>query len=317
MGEGGIGRAGRAPPARGRLRESCGRASCRPHAPRRQRGRLGRRWERTAGVQCVWAASAARWPGGLGVCRGVCAHVRVDLWGASAWRARPWGAGCARESGECAGGVCACSPGGRAGWSRREERGRAGLCARVCARGRRHPLSRGLTAVPEDAARVRPLSLPPRSFPEPSTLPPPRPASPLRSDRDPPLGSSKARRGAGRPRRLPARPLAGRRGAAGGGRKGEKRQDAAAAAAEEPGPSIPVPALRGPASPAFPSRAPAPPQPPALQPAPHVPSRPPVFSRSPSLSLVRLSLSFPLPHSFLSFPGALFFSHVLESPDGG
>lgn len=100
---------------------------------------------------------------------------------------------------------------------------RGALCG-VYARGRPRPLSPGLTASLGDAALVRPLSPPPRSFPEPGILPfspRPRPASPLRSDRDPSLGSSKARRGAGAPQRLPAWPIKARsvagRGGGGGG----------------------------------------------------------------------------------------------------
>lgn len=145
--------------------------------------------------------------------------------------------------------VCACSPGRGAAWSRRVERGRAGLCARVCARGRRPPLSRGLTAVqgmlhwsgpgrPHRAASRNPVPFLPL-----------RPASPLRSDPDPPQGSSKAQRGAGGPWRLPSRSIASRRGARrvrGGGRN---REDAAAASADEPGPATPVPALHSPLCP--------------------------------------------------------------------
>lgn len=66
--------------------------------------------------------------------------------------------------------------------------------------------------------RSRPV---PSRNPARSRRPHPRPASPLRRDRDPPLGSSKARQDTGRPWRLPAGPLAAR-GRAGRGGSGER-----------------------------------------------------------------------------------------------
>lgn len=204
--------------------------------------------------------------------------------------------------------------GSAAGGSRRAERGRAGLCAGVCARGRRHPLSRGADGCPGGCC---PRSGPGRSRPVPSRNGAPSPSHPARPCLCATTGTRPwvPRKPAGRWETPEAtRPAPGGSRRSGERREGgEKREDAAAAAAEDQGPAIPVPALRGPASPpAFPSRASAPPQPPAPKPVPHAPSSrpppPPAFSRSPCGSLRRLSLSFPLPLSFLSLPGALFSS---------
>lgn len=154
----------------------------------------------SGGVCGVWAAGAAWWPRDLGVRGHECVHTCVWASGGLGPARTARKVRCARESGVCAGGRCACNRGSEVAWSRRAERGRAGLCARMCARGRRRALSWGSQQLSWGMPR---WSGPGRPHPAPSgnLVPslPLHPASPLRSDRDPPLGSSKAQRGAGDP----------------------------------------------------------------------------------------------------------------------
>lgn len=136
------------------------------------RGGRGSEW-RGCGV---WAVGAARWPRGLGMCVCECVHTSVWASGGLGPARAALSVRCAREAGECAGGVCVCvQPGQR---RRLEPQGgawaRGSLCPRVCARAP-PPSVPGADSCPGDAALVRPWSPPPRCFPEPSTLPSPPP----------------------------------------------------------------------------------------------------------------------------------------------
>lgn len=206
------------------------------------------------------------------------------------------------------------------GWHRREERGRAELCAARVRVGAA-PAAPGADSCPGGCCAGPALVAPAPHLPgtrHPPSPPTPNPgyASPLRSDPDPPLGSSKALRGAGGPWSLPDRPIAAS-SVAGRGWRGEwNPEDAAAAAVDQPGPGSQVPALCSPASPpAFPLRTRA-------RSASSFETGSPRPRRAPGVSSLALPFpqkaqSLPLPLSFLSLPGALFSSCTLESPDRG
>ncbi|XP_047630225.1 collagen alpha-1(I) chain-like [Phacochoerus africanus] len=292
-----------------RVGASGSRAAARPaarHAPRRRREDAGRRWERAAGCG-VWAAGDARWPHGLGVRVRECVHTCVGASGGPGPARTVLRVRCAREQVECVRAAWAAGPPGTAGWS---VGARVFVPACVCAWAPPPPVPRA-DSCPKGCATVGPWSPPPRSFPEPAPSLPLRPASPLHSDRDPPLGSSKALRGAGGPWRLPSRPIASSRSSSGtrrGWRGGRSHEDAAAASADEPGPAVPVPvpALRCAVRPPLPLCLGAPPRPLSLQleggfPT-HPPPRPPAFPHSPHLSLGRPSLASPIHAPSFPFP---------------
>lgn len=164
--------------------------------------------------------------------------------------------------------------------------------------------------------QVRPWSLPPRSFPERGTLPlPPRPALPLRNDRDPPLGSSKAGGSLGDPEGYPPGPwrVAAERGEAGGGREARRccRSRGGGPGTRHPRPRpartglssrFPFARLRAPSASCSEAGSSRP-----LQPPPH-PRRSLARPAGPSAGSVFLSLfhspsfPFPVPSSLLS-PG--------------
>lgn len=292
-----------------RVGASGSRAAARPaarHAPRRRREDAGRRWERAAGCG-VWAAGDARWPHGLGVRVRECVHTCVGASGGPGPARTALRVRCAREQVECVRAAWAAGPPGTAGWS---VGARVFVPACVCAWAPPPPVPRA-DSCPKGCATVGPWSPPPRSFPEPAPSLPLRPASPLHSDRDPPLGSSKALWGAGGPWRLPSRPIASSRSSSGtrrGWRGGRSHEDAAAASADEPGPAVPVPvpALRCAVRPPLPLCLGAPPRPLSLQleggfPT-HPPPRPPAFPHSPRLSLGRPSLASPILAPSFPFP---------------